>query len=103
MKSLSLPISACRYCRYYQPEGRRGGMCQILEVPVHGNWKACALAIPTFASAWEALEEMMMLPDVSPLLASSPVVCAIDASEIESSGSEVSYSTEQKKEKPLLV
>ncbi len=52
MKSQNFLTSACRYCRYYQPEGRRGGMCQQLGVQVQGSWKACALALPPFARSW---------------------------------------------------
>lgn len=48
--------SACRYCRYFTPEGRRGGHCQQLGVPVQGKWKACCLAIPPFAPSWENAE-----------------------------------------------
>lgn len=56
MNSLNFPTSACRYCRYYQVEGRRGGMCQQLSVPVRGGWKACSLALPAFATSWKNLE-----------------------------------------------
>ncbi len=48
--------SACRVCRYYQPEGRRGGVCQQLSVPVRASWKACSLALPPFAPSWETIE-----------------------------------------------
>ncbi|NEP34243.1 MULTISPECIES: hypothetical protein [Moorena] len=61
MKTLNLPISSCRFCQYYQSEGRRGGMCQQLGVPVRASWKACAFAVPTFSSSsssWETLEQM---------------------------------------------
>ena len=65
MKTLNLPISSCRFCQYYQSEGRRGGMCQQLGVPVRATWKACACAMPTFSSSsssssssWEKLEEI---------------------------------------------
>ena len=45
--------SACRCCIFYSPEGRRGGMCQQLGVPVKGCWKACSLAEHPFArSSW---------------------------------------------------
>ncbi|NEQ83990.1 MAG: hypothetical protein F6K26_28545 [Moorea sp. SIO2I5] len=62
MKTLNLPISSCRFCQYYQSEGRRGGMCQQLGVPVRATWKACTFAMPTFSasssSSWEKLEEI---------------------------------------------
>jgi hypothetical protein len=50
--------SACRYCRFYRPEGLHGGACQQLGVSVHSNWKACQLALPAFASSWENAEEL---------------------------------------------
>ena len=51
--------SACRYCRHYNPEGRRGGTCQRLGVPVQASWKACALASPPF-SDWN-IDEVVQL------------------------------------------
>ncbi|MGK7914903.1 MAG: hypothetical protein AB4038_05065 [Prochloraceae cyanobacterium] len=61
MKTTNFLTSTCRYCRYYKPEGRRGGTCHRLGVPVQSNWKACALAVPPFASTWETLTEIMFL------------------------------------------
>ena len=49
MQRVNQPISACRYCRFYQIEGRRGGSCQRLGVPVQGSWQVCALAVSPFA------------------------------------------------------
>jgi hypothetical protein len=43
-------ISSCRHCFYYQVEGRRGGTCTQLGVPVQACWQACPLAAPLFAS-----------------------------------------------------
>jgi hypothetical protein len=34
-------------------------MCQQLGVPVRGSWKACSLALPTFASSWESIEKIL--------------------------------------------
>lgn len=62
--------SACRYCCHYQPEGRRGGMCQQLGAPVQATWKACSLALPPFAPSWETLEDAWGLPDAAPVLTS---------------------------------
>lgn len=59
MKTVNL-TSACRYCRYYQPEGRRGGMCEQLGVPVQACWSACSMASPPFTS-WKTLEEFVHL------------------------------------------
>ncbi|HLO83941.1 MAG TPA: hypothetical protein VK203_02850, partial [Nostocaceae cyanobacterium] len=59
---------ACKYCRHYQPEGRRGGMCQQLGAPVQAGWKACSLALPAFAPSWETLEDAWSLPAAKPVL-----------------------------------
>lgn len=56
MTTLNFATSACRCCRYFQPEGRRGGMCQQLSVPVRGSWKACSLALSPFEPAWGRIE-----------------------------------------------
>jgi hypothetical protein len=61
MKTANFLTSSCRYCRYYNPEGRRGGTCQQLGVPVQAGWKACALAARPFNSAWENLEDVIHL------------------------------------------
>jgi hypothetical protein len=50
--------TACRYCRFYRPEGLHGGACQQLGVSVQSDWKACQLALPAFASAWDNAEEL---------------------------------------------
>jgi hypothetical protein len=47
MKSSTLPELACRYCKHYAPEGRRGGICGQLDVFVQGQWAACRLILPT--------------------------------------------------------
>jgi hypothetical protein len=71
MKPIKSVTSACRYCRHFQPEGRRGGMCQQLSAPVQGTWKACSLALPPFAPPWETLEDAWSLPVATPVLSSS--------------------------------
>ncbi|WP_204102637.1 MULTISPECIES: hypothetical protein [Spirulina sp. CCY15215] len=54
MNTEKLLTSACRCCTFYSPEGRRGGTCQQLGVPVKGCWKACSLAAHPFAkSSWQ--------------------------------------------------
>lgn len=50
--------SACRYCRFYQPDGLHRGACQQLNVSVNSNWKACQLALPAFANTWENAQEL---------------------------------------------
>lgn len=56
MKTFDFPTTACRVCRYYQPQGRRGGTCDQLGVPVRASWKACSLALPPFTTSWEKME-----------------------------------------------
>jgi hypothetical protein len=58
MKSVNEAVSFCRHCRFYRAEGRRGGHCGQLEVPVQGSWKACPLAVAPFNSTWKELVEM---------------------------------------------
>ncbi|AVH66097.1 hypothetical protein CDG77_28665 [Nostoc sp. 'Peltigera membranacea cyanobiont' 213] len=76
MKPIKFLASACRYCRHYQPEGRRGGVCQQLGAPVQATWKACSLALPPFAPSWETLEDAWTLPDAAPVLACSHSVAS---------------------------
>ena len=61
MSHQSCLLSSGRSCRYYTPEGRRGGLCQQLGAPVGSHWKACSLAFPPFAPSWEHLEELVTL------------------------------------------
>ncbi|MFQ3626346.1 MAG: hypothetical protein SNJ81_02015 [Cyanobacteriota bacterium] len=48
MDDLHQSISFCRRCAHYHIEGRRGGHCQLLGVPVQGAWVACSMAQPQF-------------------------------------------------------
>lgn len=61
MNSLKSSTSTCRHCRFYTPEGRRGGNCQQLGVRVGGNWTSCSLALPAFAPNWESLGDRGIL------------------------------------------
>ncbi len=104
MKTLNVLTSACRYCQYYKPEGRRGGMCQQLGVPVQGSWKACALAMPKFAPSWEGLQGIMILPDEKPVLPSSgPLVSALEGSGLDPTEQTAGSTPDRKKAQPLLV
>lgn len=53
--------SACRYCSSYEPEGRRGGSCRLLGVPVEGSWQACAFASSPFKNTLKKLESIFQL------------------------------------------
>ncbi|MBE9044394.1 hypothetical protein IQ255_08250 [Pleurocapsales cyanobacterium LEGE 10410] len=59
--NFSTSNSNCRYCRFYQPQGRRGGCCQMLGVPVQSSWKACTLASSPFETTVKKLENIFQL------------------------------------------
>lgn len=48
----------CRFCRHYDPVGRRGGNCQKLQSSVEATWEACSLASPAFDREWETPAEI---------------------------------------------
>lgn len=50
MKSEQCRVSFCSRCRFYAPEGRRGGQCSQLGVPVNSRWAPCSLAMPVFSA-----------------------------------------------------
>lgn len=50
MASSPETVSTCRFCAFYDIEGRRGGQCQKLSVPVRGFWRACPLARSPFTT-----------------------------------------------------
>jgi hypothetical protein len=54
MSASSGSIIACRLCQHYQPEGRRGGFCGRLDVPVAATWEACSLASHPFELSWQS-------------------------------------------------
>lgn len=57
LNSESLGIPACRFCKHYTPEGRRGGTCEIFEVDVSGNWQPCSISEPIFATNFREPEQ----------------------------------------------
>ena len=65
--------STCRHCRHYTPEGRRGGLCQQLSVPVQSGWAACTLALPPFTPCWEEMEELVLSQQAAILQNAIPV------------------------------
>jgi hypothetical protein len=60
---------ACRFCKHYSPEGRRGGVCQVLNVPVQGQWTACPLMVLSLSEVWG--HAVVELPQ--PVLTRSPL------------------------------
>jgi hypothetical protein len=51
MKLSGCQVSCCSRCRFYGPQGRRGGHCSQLGVPVESRWRPCPLAMPVFDAA----------------------------------------------------
>mgnify|MGYP001795951415 CR=1 FL=1 len=51
MTALNCDVSRCGVCKFYSHEGRRGGRCSQLSVPVDSQWKACGLARSPFVSS----------------------------------------------------
>ncbi|MBD2249782.1 hypothetical protein [Nostoc parmelioides] len=104
MKPINSLTSACRYCRHYKPEGRRGGMCQQLGAPVQACWKACSLALPPFAPSWETLEDAWSLPDATPVLVESePLVCDVENAVFAVSQEKTASTSEQAKAETVLI
>ncbi len=90
MRTLNCIASACRHCRFYTPEGRRGGHCDQLGVPVRGGWKACSLALPPFAPSWEELEALVTWSEESLMVQDAiPSDYTLKAVHLEVSESEV--------------
>lgn len=86
MSNLPSQVSACRHCLHYQVEGRRGGSCQQLGVPVQSQWRACPLATPFFAAASAVTAELALAeyaghskvtPLPTPINPVSPMIVAI--------------------------
>lgn len=61
MDSPSNSVTACRLCQHYNPEGRRGGFCEKLDVPVIAKWDACSLAAHPFEASWQSTDDFNSL------------------------------------------
>jgi hypothetical protein len=62
MQRMGCQVLCCSRCRHYTPEGRRGGHCDQLGVPVQGRWNACSLSMPVFATAMPDIHPLELLP-----------------------------------------
>jgi hypothetical protein len=70
MSSADPRISNCRHCQHYQLQGRRGGLCQKLNVAVRSDWSACSLSAPAFSSPIDLASielPRIMVPVTAPL------------------------------------
>ncbi len=61
MDSSDNSVTTCRLCHHYSPEGRRGGFCKKLDVPVLSQWDACSLAAHPFDSACQSINMLNTL------------------------------------------
>ncbi len=59
MKQKNLSNAKCRHCRFYEPEGRRGGCCQKLGVTVDATWSVCSLASFPFENNFTQFENSL--------------------------------------------
>ncbi len=57
METSRLRVSSCQRCRYFAFEGRRGGHCEQLNVPVQGRWASCSLADPLFSGSIDTIAQ----------------------------------------------
>jgi hypothetical protein len=66
METTQFGVSCCQRCRHFTLEGRRGGHCDQLNVPVQGRWSACPLAHPVFMGPMSTVthSEVAHWPDV---------------------------------------
>lgn len=62
MDATQFGISSCQRCRHYTLEGRRGGHCSQLNVPVQGKWSPCSLAAPVFLESLSSVTELPAWP-----------------------------------------
>lgn len=82
---------ACRHCKFYNPEGRRGGMCSQLGVSVKAEWKSCHLATPAFETQWQTLPEIVLLEKSFSLGCATPQVnLEVESSSIATNETKVS-------------
>ncbi len=63
MKRQKIVPATCKNCRSYKPEGRRGGCCQLFQVPVQSHWQSCNFAMLPFKNSWENQEPELQKTD----------------------------------------
>jgi len=95
MKPINSCTSACRCCRFYQPEGRRGGMCQQLGVTVQASWTSCNFASPVFASDWQPMTEIALLEKSFSLGCATPRVSQEKLAETETQKAPLTQNIEE--------
>ncbi|MBE9061768.1 hypothetical protein [cf. Phormidesmis sp. LEGE 11477] len=92
MAASNCEISRCGLCRFYAHEGRRGGHCSQLSVPVNARWTACCFSDAPFTDSsqsssgiakWIATTKRMSQDQVSPVVIptndSEKIACSVIA------------------------
>lgn len=87
-------VSRCGLCRFYTHQGRRGGVCEQLNVPVAARWNACELAASPFRSEYRkavaiaSTSERWQVPKTACELVANPTVSstAVSSTSISSTG-----------------
>ncbi|MCS6941473.1 MAG: hypothetical protein NZ901_01675 [Geminocystis sp.] len=64
----------CRHCRFYSPQGRRGGMCSQLGVMVKADWNSCYFASPAFEQKETKIPHLVLLEKSFSLSCVTPAV-----------------------------
>ena len=85
MKPVKYVASCCSRCSHYTPEGRRGGQCGQLGVPVKGKWKACSLAVPVFLTPLSDLQPLALMPKPLEIRLPDPQLEPLEVSETKAS------------------
>lgn len=79
MKTMGCQVLCCSRCRHYTSEGRRGGQCSQLGVPVQGRWTACSLSMPVFVTPMPALSPFEFLPTPIEIRFPEPAIVSSDS------------------------
>ena len=89
MNETNFSTSNCRYCRFYQPEGRRGGRCRMLDVSVQSSWKACTLGSSPFETTLKKLEDIFQLETSIRLDSSTQATSKVSEVDVDNSYSQM--------------
>lgn len=91
MAASNCETTRCGLCKFYNHEGRRGGQCSQLSVPVNACWEACCLSAAPFVdnvnsprhqsgiAEWLAAPQQIG-PVTRPTKPAKQVICAAIAS-----------------------
>lgn len=75
--------SRCKFCQYYRFEGRRGGTCQLLNVPVAPTDLGCRRGVPLFSTTSDRTAQNRVALFVPPAVVLGSIDRAEPSSEVE--------------------